>query len=293
MTSHSLEPLRPWKAEQLGGGYALSSYCEATAICAADAVIAVSRGMRADILRCYPAIDPDRVHVIHNGIDPDEYSPRPDPDLRARHGIPADRPLVIFVGRITRQKGVVHLLEAARHLDPDAVLVLCAGEPDTPAIAAEFRTLVDEVRGQGRDLVWLETMLPRAEVVSLLSMSDVFVCPSVYEPFGIVNLEAMACGLPVVATRVGGIPEIVVEGETGHLVEVDADPTDPTGEPRDRDAFARRLAGPINQLLGNRDRARQIGAAGRKRAAAEFSWTAVARRTAELYRELSGSRARR
>ena len=284
MTSHSLEPLRPWKAEQLGGGYAVSSFCEQTAVESADAVIAVSQGMRRDILSCYPNVSPDRVAVIHNGIDPEQYRPSPDPALLARHGISKDRPYAIFVGRITRQKGVVHLLEAARHLESSATLVLCAGQPDTPEIAAEFRELVDEVRRSGRDVVWIESMLPRDEVISLLSTARLFVCPSVYEPFGIVNLEAMACGLPVVATRVGGIPEIVIEGETGFLV--DTGPADETGTPHDREAFARALAEPIDRLLADDDRAADLGGRGRERAVAEFSWAAIAERTAALYRSL-------
>ncbi len=284
VTTHSLEPLRPWKAEQLGGGYAVSSFCEKTAVESADAVIAVSQGMRRDILRCYPNVSPDRVVVIHNGIDPDQYRPTPGGELLARHGIPEDRPYAIFVGRITRQKGVVHLLEAARYLDSNATLVLCAGQPDTPEIAAEFRDLVAEVRRTGTEVVWIESMLPRDEVISLLSAARLFVCPSVYEPFGIVNLEAMACGLPVVATRVGGIPEIVVEGETGFLVE--PGPADETGTPHDREAFARALAAPIDRLLASEDRAAEMGTRGRERAAREFSWRAIAERTAELYRQL-------
>ena len=287
VTSHSLEPLRPWKAEQLGGGYALSSFCERTAIEAADAVIAVSQGMRADILAAYPAVAAERVHVIYNGIDPDEYRPTRRPELLARHGIAADRPYAMFVGRITRQKGVVHLLEAAEHIDPGAVLGLCAGAPDTPEIAGEFRQQVDRVRQSGRTVVWIESMLPREEVIALLSMARVFVCPSVYEPFGIVNLEAMACQLPVVATRVGGIPEIVVEGDTGFLI--DPGQVDATGTPLDREAFARALAEPINQLLSDADRAATMGERGRQRVCSEFSWSAIAERTAQLYRDLAAA----
>jgi alpha-maltose-1-phosphate synthase len=288
MTSHSLEPLRPWKAEQLGGGYALSSFCEQISIESADAVIAVSRGMRADILASYPRVEPERVVVIHNGIDPEEYQPRPEPALLDRHGIRADRPFAMFVGRITRQKGVVHLLEAWRHVKPGAQLVLCAGEPDTPEIAAEFRRLVDELRAAGGEVVWIETMLPRPEVIGLLSQARLFVCPSVYEPFGIVNLEAMACGLPVVATAVGGIPEIVIEGTTGFLVAYE--PADAAGTPRDPGAMARDLAARIDRLLVDPALSAQLGAAGRERVVSTFSWAAVAERTAGLYRDLIARR---
>ncbi|MFD9071876.1 glycogen synthase, partial [Streptomyces lasiicapitis] len=217
MTSHSLEPLRPWKSEQLGGGYALSSWAERTAIEAADAVVAVSHGMREDILACYPAVDPARVHVVHNGIDTDLYRPDPGTSALHRHGIDTSRPYVLFVGRITRQKGVPHLLRAARQLDPGIQLVLCAGAPDTAEIDREFRTLFEEL-GHTRDgVTWIPRMLPRPEVIQLLTHAAVFVCPSVYEPLGIVNLEAMACGTAVVASRVGGIPEVVWGGPAGAL----------------------------------------------------------------------------
>jgi alpha-maltose-1-phosphate synthase len=274
MTAHSLEPLRPWKAEQLGGGYALSSWAERTAIEAADAVIAVSYGMRADILDCYPGLDPARVHVVHNGIDTALYRPVPDTDALARHGVDPDRPYVLFVGRITRQKGVPHLLRAARSLDPSAQLVLCAGAPDTPAIDQEFRALVDELRETRDGVVWIPEMLPRAEVVQLLSHAAVFACPSVYEPLGIVNLEAMACAAPVVASAVGGIPEVVRDGVTGLLVPYDE--KDPAG-------FEAGLAEALGRALADPAAAARMGGAGRERAVREFGWDAIARRTAAVY----------
>ena len=276
MTAHSLEPLRPWKAEQLAGGYALSSWAERTAIEAADAVIAVSHGMRADILACYPSLDPARIHVVHNGIDTELYRPTPKTDALVRNGVDPDRPYVIFVGRITRQKGVPHLLRAARAIDPSAQLVLCAGAPDTPAIDQEFRALVAELRGIRDGVVWIPEMLPRSEVVQLLSHAALFVCPSIYEPLGIVNLEAMACGTPVVASAVGGIPEVVREGVTGVLVGY---------EEKDPDGFERGLAAAIDGVLADPATARRMGAAGRERAVEEFGWDAIARRTVALYEQ--------
>ncbi len=287
VTTHSLEPLRPWKADQLGGGYALSSFAERTAIEAADAVIAVSAGMRDDILACYPGVAPERVRVIHNGIDPSVYRPVQDTAALVDHGIDPDRPSVVFVGRITRQKGVVHLLDAAEHLHPDVQLVLCAGAPDTPQIAQEFRDHVARLRDTGAAVVWIEQMLPRPEVVQILSHARVFVCPSIYEPFGIVNLEAMACGAPVVASAVGGIPEVVAEGETGLLVRYEAT-DDALRSPADPDRFARDLAAQINALVDDPARAARMGAAGRARVEERFSWTAIAGATADLYRSLVG-----
>ncbi len=281
-TTHSLEPLRPWKAEQLGGGYAVSSFCERTALESADRVIAVSAQMRNDILSCYPAVDPDRVLVVHNGIDVDVYQPDHETDVLARHGIDADRPSIVFVGRITRQKGVVHLLEAAQHFDPDAQLVLCAGAPDTPDIADEVRAGVERLQAQRSGVVWISSMLPRAEVVQILSHATVFVCPSIYEPFGLVNIEAMACEAAVVASRTGGIPEIVVDGETGLLVDVGPS-ADAYGTPQDRAGFARRLAKAVNRLVRDPELARGYGRAGRRRAVEHFSWRAIAARTAEVY----------
>lgn len=273
VTAHSLEPLRPWKAEQLGGGYALSSWAERTAIEAADAVIAVSGAMREDVLACYPALDPGRVHVVHNGIDTRLYRPDHGTDALIRHGVDPARPYVLFVGRITRQKGVPPLLRAVRHIDPGVQVVLCAGAPDTPAIDREFRRLFEELSRARAGVFWIPQMLPRPEVIQLLTRAAVFVCPSVYEPLGIVNLEAMACGTPVVASRVGGIPEVVDEGRTGLLVDVDDD-------------FESGLARALDAVLGDPDAARRMGEAGRARAVGEFGWDAVARRTAGLYEEV-------
>lgn len=282
MTSHSLEPLRPWKEEQLAGGYRLSCFIEKTSIEAADAVIAVSRGMRDDILATYPQVRPDRVHVIHNGIDPDEYHPTAETEALRRYGIDASRPYVVFVGRITRQKGVVHLLSAARHFDPKVTLVLCAGEPDTPEIALEVRRIVAELDARDAPVLWIEQMLARSEVIQILAHARAFVCPSVYEPFGIVNVEAMACGVPVIASAVGGIPEIVVHGQTGYLVEFEPAPGASAG-PADPDGFARELANRVNALVDSPELAARMGRAGRARALAEFSWQGVAKKTASLY----------
>ncbi|MBV2356307.1 glycogen synthase [Streptomyces sp. J2-1] len=276
VTAHSLEPLRPWKAEQLGGGYALSGWSERTAVEAADAVVAVSAAMREDILACYPALDPARVHVVHNGIDTALYRPDPGTDAVVRHGIDPSRPYVLFVGRITRQKGVPHLLRAVRDIDPGVQVVLCAGAPDTPEIDREFRELYEELSRVRAGVLWVPQMLPRPEVVQLLTHASVFVCPSVYEPLGIVNLEAMACGTPVVASRVGGIPEVVDHGRTGLLVDVDG------GD----DAFEAGLARALDTVLGDPAAARRMGEAGQRRAAGEFGWDAVARRTAALYEDV-------
>ncbi|MFH8657921.1 glycogen synthase [Streptomyces afghaniensis] len=273
MTAHSLEPLRPWKAEQLGGGYELSSWAERTAIEAADAVIAVSGAMREDILGCYPALDPERVHVVHNGIDTDLYRPDHGTDALDRIGLDRARPYVLFVGRITRQKGVPHLLRAVRDIDPAAQVVLCAGAPDTPEIDQEFRELFGELSRVRDGVFWIPRMLPRPEVIQLLTHAALFVCPSVYEPLGIVNLEAMACGTPVVASAVGGIPEVVDDGRTGLLV--------PAG-----DGFEAGLARAMDSVLGDPEAARRMGEAGRERAVGEFGWDAVARRTVRLYEEI-------
>jgi starch synthase len=273
MTAHSLEPLRPWKAEQLGGGYELSSWAERTAIEAADAVIAVSGAMREDILGCYPALDPERVHVVHNGIDTSLYRPDHGTDALDRIGLDRSRPYVLFVGRITRQKGVPHLLRAVRDIDPAAQVVLCAGAPDTPEIDQEFRELFGELSAVRDGVFWLPKMLPRPEVIQLLTHAALFVCPSVYEPLGIVNLEAMACGTPVVASAVGGIPEVVDDGTTGLLV--------PPG-----DGFEAGLARAMDAVLGDPAAARRMGEAGRERAVGEFGWDAVARRTVRLYEEI-------
>ncbi|CAL9282205.1 glycogen synthase [Streptomyces sp. SudanB66_2053] len=275
VTAHSLEPLRPWKAEQLGGGYALSSWAERTAYEAADAVIAVSGAMRDDILDCYPALDPARVHVVHNGIDTSLYRPDPGTDVLDRIGLDRSRPYVLFVGRITRQKGVPHLLRAVRGVDPAAQVVLCAGAPDTPEIDREFRELYEELSRVREGVHWIPQMLPRPEVIQLLTHATVFACPSVYEPLGIVNLEAMACGTAVVASRVGGIPEVVDHGRTGLLVDLD-------------DGFEAGLTRALDAVLGDPETARAMGGAGRERAVGEFGWDAVARRTAGLYEKILG-----
>jgi alpha-maltose-1-phosphate synthase len=278
LTAHSLEPLRPWKAEQLGGGYALSSWCERTAIESAAAVIAVSDGMRADILSAYPAVPPQRVHVIRNGIDTAQYSPDSGTGVLAGYGIDPGRPSVVFVGRVTRQKGLPVLLRAAEQLDRSAQLVLCAGQADTPELEAEVSGLVQHLQATRPGVIWISGMLARSEVIQILSHATVFACPSLYEPLGIVNLEAMACGTAVVASRVGGIPEVVADGQTGLL----APPGDPAA-----------LAAAINALILDPARAAAMGAAGRDRAVAEFSWATIAAQTAGLYAALAQSWQRR
>ncbi|RJK93878.1 glycogen synthase [Vallicoccus soli] len=285
VTTHSLEPLRPWKAEQLGGGYALSSYCERTAIEGAAAVVAVSAGMRRDVLRAYPSVDPDRVTVVHNGIDTEQYAPDRGTDVVERIGMDPSRPSVVFVGRITRQKGLPYLLRAARSLPEDAQLVLLAGAPDTPEIAAEVEQLVDGLRATRQGVVWVAEMLPKHEVVQVLTHATVFVCPSVYEPMGIVNLEAMGCETAVVASATGGIPEVVADGETGVLVPLEqAD--DGTGTPLDPDRFVADLAAALTGLLEDPQRAAGMGRAGRRRAVERFSWASIAERTLEVYRSV-------
>jgi alpha-maltose-1-phosphate synthase len=274
MTMHSLEALRPWKAEQLGGGYAVSTWCERTAAASAAAVVAVSAGMKADILAAYPEIPAERVRVIRNGIDTDEYRPDPRTGILTRYGVDPGRPYVIFVGRITRQKGVPVLLRAASALIPEAQLVLLAGAADTPEQLAEVTELVDGLRATRSGVIWIPEMLPKPEVIQLLTHATVFAIPSIYEPLGIVNLEAMACGTAVVGSRTGGIPEVVVDGETGLLV--------PAGEPEP-------LAEALNTLLRDPDRAEAMGQAGRKRAVSEFGWPAIAAQTADLYAELTHS----
>ncbi|MGH3375434.1 MAG: glycogen synthase [Actinoallomurus sp.] len=282
LTTHSLEPLRPWKAEQLGGGYAISSWAERTAVLAADAVVAVSEGMRRDVLACYPEVDPARVTVLHNGIDTAQYAPDPGTDVLRAFGVDPDRPSVMFVGRITRQKGLPYLLRAARSFDPSVQLVLCAGAPDTPEIAAEVEELVAGLRRDRDGVVWIAEMLPRPKVVQLLSHASVFVCPSIYEPMGIVNLEAMACEAPVVATATGGIPEVVADGETGLLVPIEQ-VADGSGLPVDPERFVANLASRINALLAEPGRAAAMGKAGRERTISLFSWPRIAERTRELY----------
>ena len=285
VTAHSLEPLRPWKSEQLGGGYAVSSWVERTAYESAAAVVAVSHGMRADVLRSYPDVDPHRVHVIHNGIDTEVWARREQPDAVRALGVDPDAPSVVFVGRITRQKGLPYFLRAAAALPPEVQLVLCAGAPDTPEIMREVEDLVAGLRVERESVVWIDRMLPRDDVVALLSAGTVFACPSVYEPLGIVNLEAMACELPVVGTATGGIPEVVVHGETGYLVPIEqAD--DGTGTPVDPDRFVADLGEALVRAVSDPDAARAMGRLGRERAVEEFGWAAIADRTAELYRSL-------
>jgi starch synthase len=273
VTVHSLEPLRPWKAEQLGGGYALSSWCERVALESAAAVVAVSEGMRADVLASFPAVRADRVWVIRNGIDTMEYAPDLGTDVLERYGVDPRRPIVIFVGRITRQKGLPVLLRAAEHLDESAQLVLCASQPDTEELATEVTELVTELQAKRSGVVWLAGRIPDREVIQLLTHATVFTCPSLYEPLGIVNLEAMSCGTAVAASRVGGIPEVVVHGETGFLVRPD-DPAE--------------LASALNTLVRDKDLAAEMGRKGRERAIADFGWPAIAAQTAALYAELTG-----
>ncbi|WP_133754952.1 glycogen synthase [Naumannella halotolerans] len=287
VTSHSLEPHRPWKAEQLGGGYRLSSWAERTAYASAAAVIAVSEGMRTDVLASYPELDPDRVKVVRNGIDTEEFRPDPGTEVLRSIGMDPDKPSVVFVGRITRQKGVIHLVRAAAELDPQVQLVLLAGAPDTPEIARQIEASVAELQASRGNVIWIEEMLPRQSVRQVLSHATVFACPSVYEPLGIVNLEAMACETAVVASAVGGIPEVVVDGETGLLVPYDpARAEDPAYVASFESAFAEKL----NELTADPDRARQMGVAGRQRAIAEFSWPTIAEQTVQVYRDAVAER---
>ena len=289
VSAHSLEPLRPWKAEQLGGGYALSGWSERTAYQHAAAVIAVSAGMRSDILRVYPEIDPARVHVVHNGIDLDAWQRPSDPDELERAdavvrglGIDPDRPSVVFVGRITRQKGLPYLLRAAAALPPEVQLVLCAGAPDTADIAAEVAGAVADLRQRRSGVVWIEQMLPRRDLIAVLAAGTVFACPSVYEPLGIVNLEAMAVGLPVVASATGGIPEVVVDDVTGVLVPLEQE-RDGTGTPLNPDGFVADLAEALTAVVTDPTRAAAMGAAGRTRAETHFAWETIGRRTLAVY----------
>jgi alpha-maltose-1-phosphate synthase len=277
VTIHSLEPLRPWKSEQLGGGYALSMFCERTAVEAADAVIAVSHGVRGDVLDCYPAVKPERLHVIHNGIDAEIYRPQRSDETLNRLGVDPTKPYAFFNGRITRQKGLQHLLAATLKMDPRHQLVIVASNPDTPEIAAEVGALAERVRSERGNLVWIDRYIPRQELIHLHSGAAVFVCPSIYEPFGLVNLEAMACETAVVASRIGGIPEIVVEGETGYLVDYDPD---------DIEAFTSALAARIEELMTDAALATRMGKAGRERVVSHFGWPAIASKTSELYNSL-------
>jgi alpha-maltose-1-phosphate synthase len=284
LTTHSLEPLRAWKAEQLGSGYAMSSWMERTAMLDADAIIAVSQGMKADILSAYPEVRSDRIHVIYNGIDPAEYQKSSESKALTDYGVDPAVPYVLFVGRITRQKGVTHLVDAIRYLPLETQVVLCAGAPDTPEIAAEMRQKVEEARRGHPRIIWIEKMVTKAEVIQLYSHARVFCCPSIYEPFGIINLEAMACRTPVVASATGGIREVVVEGETGYLIPIDQDPV--TSFPNDPEKFARDLAWGIRRLLEDPERCRRFGDAGRQRVQQLFSWNAIAQQTIRLYQQL-------
>jgi starch synthase len=312
LTTHSLEPLRAWKAEQLGSGYALSSWMEKTAILDADAIIAVSNGTKADIIRAYPEVDPALIHVIYNGIDLQQYQKTDDKTALLKYGVDPNKPYVLFVGRITRQKGVTHLVEAIPHMPAGTQVVLCAGAPDTPEIATEMRDKIEALRkltpgskaaavenftddgghsiatgdptDTGHNIVWIEQMVTKEEAIQLYSHCAVFCCPSVYEPFGIINLEAMACQAPVVASATGGILEVVVEGETGHLVPFEADEI--TTFPSDPDRFARDLAEKVNALLADPAKAKAFGEAGRKRVEEKFAWSAIADQTIELYTKL-------
>jgi starch synthase len=276
LSAHSLEPLRPWKEEQLGGGYRVSSWVEQTAYASADAIIAVSHGMRTDVLTAYPMVDPAKVHVVHNGIDTDVYHPDSATDVLAEYGVDASRPYVLFVGRITRQKGLVHLIQAARRFQDDVVLVLCASSPDTKEIGAETAAAVDLLRQERGEssVIWIQEQVARPKLVQLFTHALAFVCPSIYEPLGIVNLEAMACETAVVASAVGGIPEVVVDTATGLLVPYDA------SEPK---AFEFAFADAVNALAADPERARLMGIAGRARAVSDFGWDAIAERTIAVY----------
>lgn len=285
VTVHSLEPLRPWKREQLGRGYDVSSWVEKTALEMADSVIAVSTSTKQDVLRLFPKIDPKKVDIVYNGIDVNQYKETADPAVLEKYGIRADKPYVLFVGRMTRQKGLLYLLKAAKKLAPEAQLVLCAGDADTPEMKAELEGLVNELKQTRSGVVWIPEMISREEAIVLYSQATVFCCPSIYEPFGIINLEAMACGTPVVASAVGGITEVVVDGETGYLV--DADLSDkPPHDPKDGDAFADRMADAINKLIADPVLAKKMGQAGRLRVEKYFSWESIAQQTKELYSRL-------
>ena len=287
ITAHSLEPLRPWKAEQLGGGYRVSSEIEKSAYESANAVIAVSAGMRLDILRSYPNIDPNKVHVVHNGIDVDAWAPTSNPELLERWGIDATRPSVVFVGRITRQKGLPYLLEAAERLPGDVQLILCAGAPDTPEIKAEVESKVSALQAQRDGVIWITDHLPRHELAAILSSATTFVCPSIYEPLGIVNLEAMACGIPVVGTATGGIPEVVEDGVTGWLVPIEQ-VQDGTGTPINPEKYITDLAEAMRVAVSDPARAQEMGVAARERARVHFDWMAIADQTRAIYNLVTG-----
>jgi len=284
LTTHSLEPLRRWKAEQLGSGYRMSSWIERTAIHDADAIIAVSKGTKEDILKAYPDVNPERIHVIYNGIDLEQYRRARESDALLKYGVDPTLPYMLFVGRITRQKGVTHLVDAIAHMPKNIQVVLCAGAPDTPEIAAEMRRKVEDIRSVNPHVVWIEKMVTKQEAIQLYSHCRVFCCPSVYEPFGIINLEAMACEAPVVASATGGILEVVVDGETGYLVHFDQDAE--TRFPSDPEKFSRDLGAKVTELMENPDKARQMGLAGRRRVEEKFAWSAIADQTIALYQRM-------
>ena len=286
VTAHSLEPLRPWKAEQLGGGYRVSSWIESTAFAGAARVIAVSDGMRRDILQAYPFLDESKVTTVYNGIDLDRWHPVDDAELVRSFGIDPDRSSVVFVGRITRQKGLPYLLRAAKLLPKDVQLILCAGAPDTPEILEEVKAGVADLTAERDGVVWIDRLLSQYELSAVLSQATTFVCPSVYEPLGIVNLEAMACGIPVVGTATGGIPEVIVDGVTGRLVPIDQ-ATDGTGTPTDPDRFVADLAAALTEVVSNPGAAKAMGAAGLERARAEFGWDRIASQTRAIYESLT------
>jgi alpha-maltose-1-phosphate synthase len=290
ITVHSLEPLRPWKREQLGAGYDFSVWIEKTALEMADAVIAVSGETKADVERLFH-VQPDRLHVIHNGVDLEEYRKTDSTAVLTKYGIVPGKPFLLFVGRITRQKGIVHLVRAIEFMDPGFQIVLCAGAPDTPEIGAKMKEAVEKMKARRSGIIWIDEMVDKQTVRELYSHAAVFCCPSIYEPFGIINLEAMACETAVVATAVGGIKEVVVDGETGFLVPIDQMEESPF-EPRDPEKFARDLAARINQLIANPELCAKFGRAGRKRAEEKFSWAAIAAQTKTLYEQLLNSRRR-
>lgn len=285
ITIHSLEPLRPWKREQLGHGYDFSTWVEKTAIEMADAVVAVSEGTKQDVLRLFK-VPEERIKIIYNGIDPDEYRPTDASDELVKYGIDLNKPFVLFVGRIARQKGIIHLVRAIQYLDPGFQIVLCAGAPDTPEIAQEMKDAVSQANAKHQDIIWIDEMVPKRTVYQLYSQAAVFCCPSIYEPFGIINLEAMACETPVVASAVGGIKEVVVDGETGFLVPLEQLQASPF-EPVNPDKFSRDLASKINRLMRDPDLRKRFGRAGRKRAVEKFSWSAIAAETKKLYESLA------
>ena len=284
LTVHSLEPLRPWKREQLGYGYDCSTWLEKTATEMADAVVAVSEGTKADILRLFD-VDPALIRIIYNGIDPEEYYPRQSVDLLPKNGIDPDKPFILFVGRIARQKGIIHLVNAIKYLDPGFQVVLCAGAPDTPEIAGEMKRAVTEAQSKREGVIWIDKMVTKDVVYELYSHAAVFVCPSIYEPFGIINLEAMACETAVVASAVGGIKEVVVDGETGFLVPLEQMQTTPF-EPVDPDKFSRDMAEKINLLMADPALCKEFGQAGRQRAVDKFSWASIAAETKKMYESL-------